>query len=150
MEIILTKDVDKLGYKNDLIKVKPGYGRNFLVPQGLAILATASSKKVLAETLKQRAFKEEKIKKDAEGLADTLKKTTVKVAAKAGESGKIFGSVNNIQIADAIKAATGREIERKNIVLVDAENIKSLGTYKAKIKIHREITVEIDFEVVAE
>lgn len=150
MEVILTKDVDKLGYKNDLVKVKPGYGRNFLVPQGLAILATGSSKKVLAETLKQRAFKEEKIKKDAEGLAETLKKTTVKVAAKAGESGKIFGSVNSIQIADAIKAATGREIERKNITLVDAENIKSLGTYKAKVKVHREITVEIDFEVVAE
>ncbi len=150
MEVILTKDVDKLGYKNDLVKVKPGYGRNFLVPQGLAILATVSSKKVLAETLKQRAFKEEKIKKDAEGLAETLKKTTVKVAAKAGESGKIFGSVNSIQIADAIKTATGREIERKNITLVDAENIKSLGTYKAKVKVHREITVEIDFEVVAE
>ncbi len=150
MEVILTKDVDKLGYKNDLVKVKPGYGRNFLVPQGLAILATGSSKKVLAETLKQRAFKEEKIKKDAEGLAETLKKTTVKVAAKAGESGKIFGSVNSIQIADAIKTATGREIERKNITLVDAENIQSLGTYKAKVKVHREITVEIDFEVVAE
>jgi large subunit ribosomal protein L9 len=150
MEVILTKDVDKLGYKNDLVKVKPGYGRNFLVPQGLAILATVSSKKVLAETLKQRAFKEEKIKKDAEGLAETLKKTTVKVAAKAGESGKIFGSVNSIQIADAIKTATGREIERKNITLVYAENIKSLGTYKAKVKVHREITVEIDFEVVAE
>ncbi len=150
MEVILTKDVDKLGYKNDLVKVKPGYGRNFLVPQGLAILATVSSKKVLAETLKQRAFKEEKIKKDAEGVAETLKKTTLKVAAKAGESGKIFGSVNSIQIADAIKAATGKEIERKNITLIDAENIKSLGTYKAKIKVHREITVEVDFEVVAE
>ncbi len=150
MEVILTKDVDKLGYKNDLIKVKPGYGRNFLVPQGLAILATGSSKKVLAETLKQRAFKEEKIKKDAQGLAEELKKTTVKVAAKAGESGKFFGSVNSIQIADAIKTATGREIERKNIVLIDAENIKSLGSYKAKVKVHRDITVEIDFEVVAE
>jgi len=150
MEVILTKDVDKLGYKNDLVKVKPGYGRNFLVPQGLAILATPSSKKVLTETLKQRAFKEEKIKKDAEGVAETLKKTTLKVAAKAGESGKIFGSVNSIQIADAIKAATGKEIERKNITLVDAENIKTLGTYKAKVKVHREITVEVDFEVVAE
>ncbi|MCG3164740.1 MAG: 50S ribosomal protein L9 [Bacteroidia bacterium] len=150
MEVILTKDVDKLGYKNDLVKVKPGYGRNFLVPQGLAILATESSKKVLAENLKQRAFKEEKIKKDAEGVAETLKKTTLKVAAKAGESGKIFGSVNSIQIADAIKSATGKEIERKNITLVDAENIKTLGTYKAKVKVHREITVEVDFEVVAE
>jgi large subunit ribosomal protein L9 len=150
MEVILTKDVDKLGYKNDLVKVKPGYGRNFLVPQGLAILATVSSKKVLAETLKQRAFKEEKIKKDAEAVAETLKKTTLKVAAKAGESGKIFGSVNSIQIADAIKTATGKEIERKNITLVDAENIKTLGTYKAKVKVHREITVEVDFEVVAE
>lgn len=150
MEVILTKDVDKLGYKNDLVKVKPGYGRNFLVPQGLAILATPSSKKVLTETLKQRAFKEEKIKKDAEGVAETLKKTTLKVAAKAGESGKIFGSVNSIQISDAIKAATGKEIERKNITLVDAENIKTLGTYKAKVKVHREITVEVDFEVVAE
>ncbi len=150
MEVILTKDVDKLGYKNDLVKVKPGYGRNFLVPQGLAILATVSSKKVLAETLKQRAFKEEKIKKDAEGVAEILKKTTLKVAAKAGESGKIFGSVNSIQIADAIKSATGKEIERKNITLIDAENIKSLGTYKAKIKVHREITVEVDFEVIAE
>jgi len=150
MQVILTKDVDKLGYKNDLIKVKPGYGRNYLVPQGFAILATESSKKVLAETLKQRAFKEEKIKKDAQGLAEELKKTKLKVAAKAGDSGKIFGSVNSIQIADAIKTATGRDIERKNIVLVDAENIKTLGTYKAKVKVHREITVELDFEVVAE
>lgn len=133
MEVILTKDVDKLGYKNDLVKVKPGYGRNFLVPQGLAILATPSSKKVLTETLKQRAFKEEKIKKDAEGVAETLKKTTLKVAAKAGESGKIFGSVNSIQISDAIKAATGKEIERKNITLVDAENIKTLGTDRKSV-----------------
>ena len=150
MEVILKQDVKNLGYKDDVVKVKPGYGRNFLVPQGLAILATPSSKKVLTETLKQRAFKEEKIKKDAEGVAETLKKTTLKVAAKAGESGKIFGSVNSIQIADAIKSATGKEIERKNITLVDAENIKTLGTYKAKVKVHREITVEVDFEVVAE
>lgn len=149
MEVILTQDVDKLGYKNDLVKVKPGYGRNFLVPKGLAILATESSKKVLAENLKQRAFKEEKIKKDAEALASVLKKTTVKVAAKAGEAGKIFGSVNSIQIADAIKTATGKEVERKNIN-IDAEHIKSLGSYKAKVKVHRDIEVEIDFEVVAE
>jgi len=149
MEVILTKDVDKLGYKNDLVKVKPGFGRNYLVPKGLAIIATGSSKKVLAETLKQRAFKEERIKKDAQVLAEELKKTTVKVAAKAGESGKIFGSVNSIQLADSIKTATGKEIERKNIHL-DAEHIKTLGTYKAKVKVHRDITVEIDFEVVAE
>ena len=149
MEVILIKDVDKLGDKNDLVKVKPGYGRNYLVPKGLAILATSNSKKVLAETLKQRSFKEEKIKKDAQGLAEVLKKSTLKVAAKAGESGKIFGSVNTIQIADAIKTATGRDIERKNIHL-DAEHIKTLGTYKAKVKVHKEITVEIDFEVVAE
>jgi len=149
MEVILTKDVDKLGYKNDLVKVKPGFGRNYLVPKGLAIIATGSSKKVLAETLKQRAFKEERIKKDAQVLAEELKKTTVKVAAKAGESGKIFGSVNSIQLADSIKTATGKEIERKNIHL-DAEHIKTIGTYKAKVKVHRDITVDIDFEVVAE
>lgn len=149
MQVILTKDVDKLGYKDDLVKVKPGYGRNFLIPKGFAIAATESSKKILAETLKQRAFKEEKIKKDAEKFAEELKKLTVKVPAKAGDSGKIFGSVNNIQLAEAIKTITGKELERKNII-VDSEHIKNLGNYKAKVKVHRDITVDIEFEVVAE
>jgi large subunit ribosomal protein L9 len=149
MEVILKQDVQNLGYANDKVNVKPGYARNFLIPQGMAILATESNKKVLAETLKQKAHKEAKIKNVAEDLAKGLNNITVKIGAKAAESGKIFGSVNAIQIAQALKDQFNFDIDRKRIH-VDMEHIKELGTYKAKINLHKEVHVEITFEVFAE
>jgi len=148
MEVILKKDVDRLGYKDDLVKVKNGFARNFLIPKKLAILATVSAKKVLAENLKQRAHKEEKVKVEAEALALQIEKLTIKVGAKAGEKGKIFGSVNNIQLAEALKEA-GFEIDRKKIVL-QSDAIKNLGTYEAVITLHKEVKVNLNFEVVGE
>lgn len=149
MEVILKQDVHNLGYKNDIVKVKDGFARNFLIPKGLAIVATETSRKVQAETMKQRAFKEEKIKKEAQKIAETLSAVTLKIGAKAGTSGKIFGSVNALQIADAIQKQYSFEIDRKKII-VDGENIKELGTYSAKVNLHKEVKVEVKFEVVAE
>ena len=148
MEIILKKDVDSLGYKNDLVKVKNGYARNFLIPQGIAVLATVSAKKVLAENVKQRAHKEAKIIAEVEDLALQLTKLDLKVGAKAGEKGKIFGSVNNIQLAEALKEA-GFEIDRKKIVL-QSDAIKNLGAYEATINLHKEVKATLNFEVVGE
>lgn len=149
MEVILKQDVLNLGYANEKVTVKPGYARNYLIPQGIAILATDSNKKMLAETLKQKAHKEAKIKKSAEDLSQNLKDIVVKIGAKAAESGKIFGSVNAIQIAQALKEQFNFEIDRKKIH-VDQEHIKELGTYKAKIHLHKEVHIEITFEVFAE
>jgi len=149
MEIILKQDVPNLGYTNEKINVKPGYARNYLIPQGIAILATETNKKVLAENLKQKAHKEEKVRSQADDLAKQLKNVTVKIGAKAAESGKIFGSVNALQIAQALKDQFNFEIDRKRIH-VDQEHIKELGTYKAKINLHKDISVEITFEVVGE
>lgn len=149
MKVILKEDVQGLGYTNDLVSVKNGYGRNFLIPQGLAILATEPNKKVRDEDLKQKAYKEDKIRKEAETLLKALQDVTVKIGAKAGTSGKIFGSVNALQIAEALKAQFKFDIDRKKII-VDGDSIKEIGTYKAKIKIHKEITAEINFEVIAE
>jgi len=149
MEVILKQDVPNVGYANDKINVKPGYARNYLIPQGLAILATETNKKILAENLKQRAFKAEKIKMSAEDLAKSLKNITVKIGAKAAESGRIFGSVNAIQIAQALKDQFNFEVDRKKIH-VDQEHIKELGNYKAMINLHKEIQIEINFEVIAE
>ena len=149
MEVILKQDIPKLGYKNDLITVKSGYGRNYLIPKGLAILATETNKKVLAEVKKQKAHKEEKILNEAETLAKALKSISIKIAAKAGTSGKIFGSVNDIQIVNAIKEQHNFDIDRKNIQ-VDGESIKELGEYIAKIRLHKDVTVELKFEVFAE
>ncbi len=148
MEVILTKDVENLGSRFDLVKVRPGYARNFLIPRGYAEAATESSRKALAETLKQRAHKEEKLKKDAETTASKLKTISVKVPAKVGENNKIFGSVNAIQLAEAIQKA-GLTVDRKNIDL-KADHIKTTGSYTATIRLHRDITVEVPFEVVAE
>jgi large subunit ribosomal protein L9 len=148
MEVILKQDVKNLGYKDDVVKVKPGYGRNFLIPKGLADLATESTKKVLKETVKQRAFKEQKIKAAAETNAAKLKDMLVKVGAKAGESGKIFGSVTSVQLADAIKKL-GVEIDRKNITLGE-DAVKTLGTYTADVRLHKEVSVAVKFEVVQE
>lgn len=149
MEVILKEDIPGLGYKNDLITVKNGYARNYLIPKGLAKLATESNKKVLAEDKKQKAHKEEKILKEAEELAKALEALNIKIAAKAGTSGKIFGSVNDVQIANAIKEQHSFDIDRRNIS-VDGEAIKELGEYVAKVKLHKEVTAEVKFEVYAE
>jgi len=149
MEVILKQDVPNLGYANEKVNVKPGYARNFLIPQGFAILATESNKKMLAETLKQKAHKEAKVKNAAEDLSKTLKDIVVKIGAKAAESGKIFGSVNTIQIAQALKDQFNIEIDRKKIH-VDHEHVKELGTYKARIHLHKDVQIEIGFEVFAE
>ena len=149
MDIILKQDVANLGYKNDIVSVKPGYGRNFLIPQGMAILATERNRKILAEEMRQQAHKEEKIKGEAMEKASALEGLKLRIPAKAGASGKIFGSVNSIMIANAIKEATGIEVDRKQIVL-NEEAIKEVGEYKAKIKLHKEVQAEVDFEVFAE
>ena len=149
MEIILTQDVKNLGYKNDIVNVKPGYARNYLIPQGMAILATESARKVLAENMRQQAYKQEKIKKEAEEIASVLEGLSLRIPAKAASTGKIYGSVNNVQIANAIKEAKGIEIDRKHI-LVDDDTIKEVGNYKAKVRLHKDVTVEISFEVFAE
>ncbi len=149
MEVILKVDIPSLGYKNDLVSVKNGYGRNYLIPKGLAVLATESGKKVLAEDKKQKAHKEEKILNEAEDLAKALGALQIKIAAKAGTSGKIFGSVNDVQIANAIKEQHNFDIDRKDIN-VDGESIKELGEYIAKIRLHKDVTVDMKFEVYGE
>lgn len=148
MEIILLQDVNKLGQKDDLVKVKPGYARNYLIPRGFAMAATPSAKKSHAENLKQRAHKEEKIKTQAQELAAKMADLKLTIGAKASTSGKIFGSVNTIQIAEALKEK-GFDIDRKSISLPD-DQVKEVGSYKATIKLHREVRVEIAFEIIAE
>jgi len=148
MEVILKTDIKGLGYKDDKVKVANGYGRNFLLPKGMAILATESAKKMHTELLKQRAFKEDKLRKEATANAEKLSTVSIKVGAKAGESGKIFGSVTTIQIADALQQA-GYPVERKNIE-INAEHIKQLGAYTAKVRLFKEIAATVNFEVVAE
>ena len=147
MKIILKEDVQGLGYKDDVVEVKDGYGRNYLIPQGKAVVATPSALKVLAENQRQRAHKLAKIKADAEALAATLEGVSLTIGAKTSATGTIFGSVNNIQIAEALEKL-GHNIDRRIIVLKEA--VKELGKYTAKINLHKEVTVEIPFEVVAE
>jgi large subunit ribosomal protein L9 len=149
MEVILKQDVPNVGYKDDVVSVKPGYGRNYLIPKGLAILATETNKKVMAENKRQKSFKEEKIKNEAATIAKALENLKLKIGAKAGTSGKIFGSVNAIQISQALKDQFNFDIDRKNIE-VDGDSIKELGEYKAKVRLHKEVNVEIQFEVFAE
>lgn len=148
MQVILKQDIEKLGYKDDLVVVREGYGRNFLIPQGLAILATESAKKMHAETVRQRASRIEKERETAKKTAEKLKKSQIKVGAKVGESGKIFGSVNNIQLADEI-SKLGFNIDRKNVKIKD-EPIKTVGTYQAEVTFHRDVVDTISFEVVGE
>ena len=147
MELILKEDVVNLGYKNDIVTVKSGYGRNYLIPTGKAVIASPAAKKMLAEELKQRAHKLEKIKKDAEAVAESLKNVSLKIATKVSATGAVYGSVNNIQIAEEL-AKLGHNIDRKIIVVKDT--VKEVGQYKAIIKLHKEVSVEIPFEVVAE
>jgi large subunit ribosomal protein L9 len=148
MEIILLQDVHKLGQKDDLVHVKDGYGRNYLIPRGYAIAATSSAKKMHTENQKQRAHKEEKIKAQAQELAEKMAGLSITVGAKTSTSGKIFGSVNTIQIAEALKEK-GFEIDRKSISLPE-DQIKEVGKYKAIIRLHRDVKVEVGFEIVAE
>jgi large subunit ribosomal protein L9 len=141
MEIILKKDVTGLGYTHDVLTVKDGYARNFLIPKGHAVLATESNRKINAEDLRQKSFKAQKTKNEAEIVAKSLENITVKIGAKAAETGKIYGSVNSIQIAD--------DIDRKKIH-VDGESIKETGNYTANIRLHKDLLVTINFEVIAE
>lgn len=149
MEVILKQDVNNLGFTHDIINVKDGYARNYLIPKGLAIIANETNRKVLAELKRQQAFKADKIKNEAANIAKALEGLSLRIAAKAGASGKIFGSVNAVQIANAIKEAKNIEIDRKKIHL-NEDSVKELGNYKAKIKLHKEVQFEIDFEVFAE
>lgn len=148
MDIILKQDVDLLGSKYDVVTVKDGYARNFLIPQGLAVAATKSNVKVNDEVIRQQAHKAAKAKDAADAIAAKLEGLSLKLGAKAGESGKIFGSVNSIQLADAMQSA-GYDIERKQIHLAD-DTIKELGSYEATVKLHKEVTVTVKFDVVAE
>ena len=148
MELILKEDIEKLGFKDDVVTVRKGYGRNFLIPQGKAVLATPSNKKILAENLRQRSHKEARSKEEAEKLAGKLAGLSLTVGAKAGENGKIFGSVNTIQLADAMKEA-GYEIDRKKITIKD-EPIKQVGKYEAVVQLYKEVSQTITFEVVGE
>ena len=147
MKIILKEDIANLGYKDDVVEVKNGYGRNYLIPQRKAVLATPSALKVLAEDLRQRAHKIAKIKADAEAKAAELEGVKLTIGAKVSSNGTIFGSVNNIQIAEAL-AKEGHEIDRKLISL--KETVKQLGEYTATVRFHKEVAVEVPFEVVAE
>jgi len=145
MEIILKQDVQNLGFKDDVVSVKPGYGRNFLIPQGFASLATPSARKVLAENLKQKAHKEAKVVDDAKKIADALKALEIKITSKAGGE-KLFGSVTNIDIAEALHKA-GQTIDRK---FITSGVIKRTGKYTASVRLHRDVVVELPFEILAE
>lgn len=145
MELILKQDVQNLGFKDDVVSVKPGYGRNFLIPQGFASLATPSAKKVLAENLKQRAHKEAKVVADAKALAETLKALEIKLTAKAGGE-KLFGSITNIDIAEALEKS-GNAIDRK---FITSGIVKRTGKYTASIRLHRDVIVELSYEIIAE
>ncbi|WP_250434537.1 50S ribosomal protein L9 [Hanstruepera flava] len=152
MELILKQDVENLGFKDDIVTVKNGYGRNFLIPQGQAVLATTSAKKVLAENLKQRAFKEKKIIEDAQKVAEAIKALELKITAKATEGAsagdKLFGSVTKMDLVDAFEKE-GHTIDKK-FISITGGNIKRLGQYNAVIRLHREVTVELPFEVIAQ
>jgi large subunit ribosomal protein L9 len=149
MEIILKQDVPNLGHKDDIVTVKDGYAANYLIPRGMAMMATPSAKKVLAENLRQRAHKEAKIREDATLLANALEGLTVKVASKVSSKGKVFGSVNNIQIAEAL-VALGHDVDRKNVTIIGTDTIKEVGTYEAVVKCYRDIKATVTVEVVGE
>lgn len=147
MEIILKTDIKGLGYKNDLVSVKPGYGRNYLIPQGFAVLATGSNKKILAENIKQAAHKAQKIKTEAENIAARIAETTLEIKAKIGDTGKIFGKVTTLQISDAL-ATKGFEIDRKKIAITVP--VEGAGEFTADIDLHREVKTQVKFFVVGE
>ncbi|MEP1032131.1 50S ribosomal protein L9 [Ekhidna sp.] len=147
MEVILREDIQGLGYKNDTVVVKPGYGRNFLIPRGMAIIASDSNKKMISENIRQAAHKAEKAKKDAEGIAKKIGELTLEIKTKAGESGKIFGAITPIQVAEAL-TAQGHEVDRKRISF--EQKIKEVGEYTALLDLHKEVHHPIQVKVVAE
>ncbi|MDX5421258.1 MAG: 50S ribosomal protein L9 [Hymenobacteraceae bacterium] len=147
MEVILKDDVKGLGYKNDIVQVKPGYGRNYLIPQGLAVIADKSSRKVVAENIRQAAHKAEKVKNDAQELANNIGGITLEIPAKVGETGKIFGSVTTLQLSEALKAK-GYDVDRKRISF--DQDVKTAGEYTATLNLHKEVKHQINFNVVAE
>ena len=149
MEIILKKDVTNQGYANDTIIVKNGYARNYLIPQGYAVLATPSNKKIVAENVKQRVHKAEKIKIEAEDVAKTIEAVSLRIGAKAAQNGKIYGSVNALQLAEALKEQFNIEVDRKKII-IDGESVKETGEYVAKYILSKEVSASIKFEVYAE
>ncbi|MFL2666536.1 MAG: 50S ribosomal protein L9 [Flavobacteriaceae bacterium] len=146
MELILKDDVPNLGFKDDIVSVKNGYGRNFLIPQGLAILATSSSKKILAENIKQREFKEKKLIDEAKKIAKKLEKLEIKISVKSGKAGKLFGSITNVNLNNEL-ANAGFEFDKK-VINIQGGLIKRLGNYTATIRLHRDVIVEISFEVI--
>jgi len=148
MELILKEDVQNLGFKDDLVKVKNGYGRNYLIPRGVAMLATPSAKKVLAENIRQKAHKEKEVVATANKTADALKELEIKISAKVGAAEKLFGSISNMDVADAL-AKEGHEIDKKYII-IKGGTIKRAGPYEAQIRLHRDVVVEFPFEVVPE
>jgi len=148
MELILKQDVANLGFKDDLVTVKNGYGRNYLIPHGFASLATISAKKVLAETLKQRAYKEQSIVKGANKLAEGIKALELKIAAKTGEGDKLFGSISNANLAEAL-ISEGQEIEKK-FITISGGLIKRTGKYIAKVRLHRDVIIDLPFEVISD
>ena len=148
MEVILKKNVNKLGYANEIVKVKPGYGRNFLIPQGYAILATASAKKAHGEILKQKSHKETKLQEEAQELANKMSALELSIQTKAGDNGKIFGSINTIQLAAALKNE-GYEVDRKSLKIKD-EPIKELGSYEAEVNLYKGVQQTISFKVIEE
>lgn len=145
MDIILKTDIAGLGYKNDTVVVKPGYGRNYLIPQGFAMMATDSNKKIVAENIRQAAHKAEKIKTEAQTIAEGIGEMTLTIPAKAGDSGKIFGRVTNTQVAEALREK-GFDIDRKKITV---EDVKVLGTYEALLDLHKDVKHKVKFEVVS-
>ena len=148
MEIILREDLPNLGHKDDIITVKNGYARNYLIPKGMAVNATVAAKKMHEEIMRQRSHKEEKLRAEAHKMAEKLQDVKITLGAKTSTKGKIFGSVNTIQIAEAL-AEKGFDIDRKNITIKE-DLIKEIGTYKAKIKLYKDVGTEIEFEIVAE
>lgn len=148
MEVILLKDMDKVGGKHDIVKVKDGYGRNFLIPNGLAMVANASNRKQLGEIVKQEDARESKRLDEYKAIADSLKGIVLKIGAKAGSNGKIFGSVTSVQIANALKEQANVELERKKIVL--EEEVKTLGEYHVRLNLHKDLQTQVKFEVIEE
>ena len=148
MELILKQDVDNLGFTDDIVTVKNGYGRNFLIPNGHAVMATSSAKKVLAETLKQRAYKEKTIIEAAQKTADAIKELEIKISSKVGDGDKLFGSVNNIDVANELSKA-GHDIDKK-FITVTGGSVKRLGKYDAVVRLHRAVSVDLSFDVIAQ
>lgn len=147
MEVILKEDIKGLGYKNDLVDVKPGYGRNYLIPRGFAVIASEANKKVMAENIKQASHKAEKLKQDAQAIADGIGDLVLEIPAKVGESGRIFGAVTTLQISDALKEK-GFEVDRKQISF--KSEVKTVGEYVAELDLHREVKHDVNFKVIAE